>query len=204
MSTGEPDAGTIIDVAWALLEDGEPREARRALEELLEEPGLDPLEEADARHVLGLALEELGDQALMVREWLRVLRLDEATDPRRPMMSRQRFIKLAERALAELPPPILAHLGNVAVLADDRPTAAMVRDGIDPRLLGLFSGVAMPDQSSFGGAPFPEVIHLFQRNLEAEADSEEELAEQIRITVLHETAHYFGFDDDQLTRLGLG
>ena len=204
MSGAEPDAGDVIDAAWALLEDGAPREARRALEELLQEPELDRLAEADARHLLGLVLEELGDQAGMVREWLRVLRLDAAADPTRPMMSRQRFIKLAERALAELPPPILAHLGNVAVLADDRPTAAMVRDGIDPRLLGLFSGVAMPDQSSLGGSPFPEVIHLFQRNLEAEADSEDELAEQIRITVLHETAHYFGFDDDQLTRLGLG
>ena len=204
MSGNELDAGGVIDVAWALLEDGEPREARRTLQELLAEPDLDPLDEADARHLLGAVLEELGDQAGMVREWLAVLRLDRAADPPRPMMSRERFTNVAEQALAELPAPILERLGNVAVLADDRPTAAMVRDGIDPRLLGLFSGVSMPDQSSLGGSPFPEVIHLFQRNLEGEADSQEELREQIRITVIHETAHYFGLDDEQLSRLGLG
>jgi predicted Zn-dependent protease with MMP-like domain len=92
----------------------------------------------------------------------------------------------------------------VAVLIDDRPSELLVRDGVDPRLLGMFSGVSMPDQSTLGGAPFPSVINLFQRNLEGEADDDAELTEQIRITVIHETAHYFGLSDDDLERLGLG
>lgn len=204
MGGDEPDPGTMIDVAWALLRDGAAPEARRALQDLLEDPGLDELDEADARHLLGLVLEELGDSRGAVREWVRVLRLDRAADPARPLVSRRRFVEIAEEALEGLPPALLDRLHNVAVLVDDRPTEDMVRDGIDPRLLGLFSGVAMPDQSTLGGAPYPEVIHLFQRNLEAEVESKEELAEQIRITVLHETAHYFGLDDEQLERLGLG
>ena len=79
-----------------------------------------------------------------------------------------------------------------------------MRDGVDPRLLGMFSGVSMPHQSTLGGASFPNVITLFQRNLEAETDDDAELQEQIRITVIHETAHYFGLSDDDLERLGLG
>jgi predicted Zn-dependent protease with MMP-like domain len=62
----------------------------------------------------------------------------------------------------------------------------------------------MPEQSTTNGPPHVDVIHLFQRNLERETTGEEQLAEQIRITVLHETAHFFGYEDDRLEELGLG
>ncbi len=132
-----------------------------------------------------------------------MLRLDAAAEPDAPLMSHKRFEKIAEKALGELPDEILEWLANVPVLVDDRPSEAMVLDGIDPRILGLFSGVAVPDQSVLGGGPQNGVIHLFQRNLERETRDEEELADEIRITVLHETAHYFGYDEDDLERLGL-
>jgi predicted Zn-dependent protease with MMP-like domain len=198
------DAERVVDEAWRLLDQGRAKDARRVLEDLLAGGGLDPLDEADARHLLGSVLEELGDTRGMVREWLLVRRLDAADDPPRPRLSPKHFERVAERALAELPEALREQLGNVAVLVDDRPTELLVRDGVDPRLLGLFSGVSMPNQSTLGGAPFPTVITLFQRNLEAEADDDAELAEQIRITVIHETAHYFGLSDDDLERLGLG
>jgi predicted Zn-dependent protease with MMP-like domain len=202
--SGPQDAEHIVDEAWRLLERGRAKEARRLLEELLAGGGLEPLDEADARHLLGNVLEELGDTHGMVREWLLVRRLDAADDPPRPRLSPKHFERVAERALAELPEALRAQLGNVAILVDDRPTELLVRDGVDPRLLGLFSGVSMPNQSTLGGAPYPNVITLFQRNLEEEADDDAELAEQIRITVIHETAHYFGLSDDDLERLGLG
>ena len=88
-------------------------------------------------------------------------------------------------------------------LADDRPSEEMVRDGIDPRILGLFHGLSMPHESTLGPA-YPDTIHLFQSNIERVTADERELREQIRVTVLHETAHYFGFDEDGLRRLGLG
>jgi predicted Zn-dependent protease with MMP-like domain len=195
--------GESLEEAWQLLEAGRAKQARHLLEATLSTGDLDPYEEADVRHLLGSVLEELGDHAGMVHQWLIVRRLDQANDrPRR--LSSARFERLAERALAELPEALRQRLQNVAVLVDDRPSEEMVRDGVDPRLLGMFSGVSMPHQSALGGAPFPQVIHLFQRNLEAEAQSSGELAEQIRITVIHETAHYFGLDDDDLRRLGLG
>ena len=200
----ERDAGRVVDEAWRLLEQRHAKDARRLLKELLGSAGLDPFDEADARHLLGSVLEELGDTDGMVCEWLLVRDLDAAHDPPRPRLSPSRFERVAERALAELPRDLREELGNVAVLIDDRPSELLVRDGVDPRLLGMFSGVSMPNQSTLGGAPLPSVINLFQRNLEAEADDDAELQEQIRITVIHETAHYFGLSDDDLARLGLG
>ena len=170
---------------------------------MLARGGLENAVEADARWLLGAALDERRDHKGAAREWLAVLRLDAAAEPDKPRMSHRRFEKVAERALGELPDEILEWLANIPVIVEDRPSEAMVLDGVDPRVLGLFSGVAVPDQSVLGGPTPTGVIHLFQRNLERETRDDEELAEGIRITVLHETAHYFGYDEDDLERLGL-
>ncbi len=178
-------------------------EAARLLRELLGGPPLDPLDEADARHLLGLALERKNDRKGMVKEWLAVLRLDASNDDPEPLMSREDFEAVASAALDELPDEILAHLRSVPILVEDRPSEAMVLEGLDPRTLGLFHGIAMPDQSVLGPGPSSGLIHLFQRNLEREAEDTQDLAEQIRITVAHETAHYFGAGEDDLERFGL-
>ncbi|HEX5640830.1 MAG TPA: metallopeptidase family protein [Thermoleophilia bacterium] len=182
---------------------GEPGEAARLLRELLAGPRLDPLDEADARHLLGIACEEKGDAKGMVKEWLATLRLDEANDGPTPRLSRTEFERLAGAALDELPEEILARLGNVPVFVEDRPSEALVLEGLDPRTLGLFHGIAMPDQSVLGPGPDVGVIHLFQRNLEREVPDDEELGEEIRVTVLHETAHYFGAGEQDMHRFGL-
>jgi predicted Zn-dependent protease with MMP-like domain len=181
----------------------EAGEAARLLRELLAGPELDPLEEADARHLLGLACEEKNDRRGMIKEWLAVLRLDASMDDPEPRLSRDEFEDVAVEALDELPEEILLHLQNVPILIEDRPSEMLVLEGLDPRTLGLFHGIAMPDQSTFGPGPEAGLIHLFQRNLEREAEDEDDLAEQIRITVLHETAHYFGADEDDIRRFGL-
>jgi predicted Zn-dependent protease with MMP-like domain len=187
-----------------LYELNDPRGTRELLDGLLAIPGLDPVNEADAHHLLGLACEELRDREAMAAHWLRVRELDISTQPRRPRLSGDDFEAVAERALGELPDEVLDWLAAVPLLVDDRPTTDMVRDGIDPRLLGLFTGVPADRQSVLGGSAQPDVIYLFQRNLERETGSDEQLREQIRITVLHETAHFFGFDEDRLRDLGLG
>lgn len=195
----EPRLGT----AEVYLDYGEPRKAVRLLEGLLKGRGLQAEEEADARHLLGVAYEDRGDFKRMVAEWLEVLRLDAAGDPADTLISVDRFQAIADAAFDELPDVVQEHLANVPILIEERPTDDMVRDGLDPRtLVGLFEGAAMPDQSVLG-VPALTLIQLFQRNLEREARDEDDLAEQIRITVLHETAHYFGADEDDLRRLGL-
>jgi predicted Zn-dependent protease with MMP-like domain len=189
--------------AEVYLEYEEAAEAARLVRELLAGPPLDPLDEADARHMLGVACEEKGDTRGMVKEWLATLRLDEANDGPAPRMPRKQFERLAAEALDELPGDILARLGNVPVFVEDHPSEALVLEGLDPRTLGLFHGIAMPDQSVLGPGPDVGVIHLFQRNLEREIPDDAELAEQIRITVLHETAHYFGAGEQDMHRFGL-
>lgn len=103
--------------------------------------------------------------------------------------------------LAELPPQIRERLQRVPILIDTLPSEALVADGLDPRLLGVFQGTPMPDDGS--SVPTITNIVLFRTNLERFASDEEDLAAEIRITVLHETAHYFGLDEDDLERLGL-
>ena len=189
--------------AEVYVEFGEPAEAARLLRELLAGPRLDPLDEADARHLLGVACEDKGDTKGMVKEWLATLRLDESNDGPDPRLPRAEFERLAGEALDELPDEILARLGNVPVFVEDRPSESLVLEGLDPRTLGLFHGIAMPDQSVLGPGPDVGVIHLFQRNLEREVPDDDELAEQIRVTVLHETAHYFGAGEQDMHRFGL-
>lgn len=200
----DADLDGILDEAWRLLERGKAKAAVRLLERTLAGTSMNEAQEADTRHALGTAYAEMNARPAMVREWLRVRALDERADAGASLLTIGRFEREAERALAELPAPLLAGLGNVAVVIDDRPSVEMVRDGVDPRLLGMFSGLPLPEQSALGGGGVPQVIQLFRRNLEAEVATAEELVEEIRITVIHETAHYFGLDDDDLDRLGLG
>ena len=183
---------------------GDPEGAARLVRDVLARGGLEVEEEADAHHLLGAILEAKGDRSGMMREWLAVLRLDTAAAGPKTVMPGEQFERVAEQALGELPAEVLEWLANVPVLVVDRPSEEMVLDGVDPRVLGMFSGVPMPEQSTTNGPPHVDVIHLFQRNLERETAGEEQLAEQIRITVLHETAHFFGYEDDRLEELGLG
>ncbi len=160
---------------------------------------------ADAHYGLGQVAADRGDMATMTKAWLRTRELDLAGPRPTHHMSEKTFAHLAERALAELPPVVHERLANVPLFAEDLPSEDMVREGIDPRLLGLFSGVPLPDKShAMGQIPQLDSMHLFQRNLERATLSAEQLAEEIRITVLHESAHFFGLDDDELDAIGLG
>jgi predicted Zn-dependent protease with MMP-like domain len=160
---------------------------------------------ADGHHGLGMVYAERGDHARMTRAWLRVRELDLAALPSPLHMELDEFERLAEAALAELPEEARALLENVPVLIDDMPSEELIAEGTDPRLLGLFTGVPLPEKSTASGqVPQIDEIYLFQRNLESSCYSPEHLAEEIRITVLHETAHFFGLEDDDLGNIGLG
>ena len=162
-----------------------------------------PEQAAEAYHLLGSIHDLRGDAAARNAAWLEVRKLDLAAPAQEWSLSHDDFDRLAHAALDELPEHARELLGNVPVLVEPVPSEELVADGIDPRLLGLFSGAPYPEHSSVGGAPSLNTIHLFQKNLEASSLGPEDLAEQIRITVLHETAHFFGLDEDELEKLGL-
>jgi len=97
-------------------------------------------------------------------------------------------------ALDELPPHLAAALENVAVVVEDE-------NPDDPDLLGLYHGVPLIERGDVAGLP-PDTISIYRLPLEDSFPDPDELQEEIRITVLHELAHYFGLDEDRLTELG--
>jgi predicted Zn-dependent protease with MMP-like domain len=98
-------------------------------------------------------------------------------------------------ALDSIPPEIAKSLVNVAVVvADEHPD--------DPDLFGLYEGIPLTERGSGGYAELPDRITIYRRPLEESFSDPAELEEEIRITVLHELAHYFGIDEDRIAELG--
>jgi predicted Zn-dependent protease with MMP-like domain len=115
----------------------------------------------------------------------------------------ERFEELVADALDSLPPELGAALDNVAVVVEDWPTEAQLEDRGGGTLLGLYEGVPLTERGplSYAGA-MPDHITVFRGPLCELARDEADLAEQVRVTVLHEIGHYFGMDDDHLEELG--
>jgi len=97
-------------------------------------------------------------------------------------------------ALDELPPEIAAALDNVAVVVEDE-------NPEDPDLLGLYHGVPLPERGETAGM-LPDKISIYRIPLEESFPNPAELRREIRVTVLHELAHYFGLDEDRIAELG--
>lgn len=195
------DPGQILTAAQALLDAGDADGAEAAFSRARDCGAA----EGDVRYGLGLVAGARDDHPTMVEHFLEVARLDRASPPAY-RLTEDEFEQAAERALGELPDQVIELLENVPVLLDEAPSDDLIREGIEPRLLGLFSGVPLPHKSHVAGGETPHIdsVHLFRRNLERECRDPDELVEQIRITVLHETAHFFGLEDDDLHRIGLG
>ena len=99
-------------------------------------------------------------------------------------------------ALDELPPHLAEALRNLAVIVEDE-------NPDDPDLLGLYHGVPLTERGDVAGLP-PDTISIYRIPLEESFPDPDELRDEIRITVLHELAHYFGIDEDRLEELGYG
>lgn len=117
-------------------------------------------------------------------------------------MNTEEFEALAARVIKGLPREFRAALENVVVLVKDAPTRAQERE-FGPGLYGLYEGVPLPDRSSGYSGAMPDKITLFKKNLEYGVRNEKAVAARIRHTLLHELAHYFGMDDEELIRKDL-
>lgn len=155
---------------------------------------------ADALHLLGFIHAEREDKDAMAKAWLEVRELDAKLPTPEVTMSDDEFERIAREALDELPASARDKLKDIPIIIDDVPSAESVAEGEEPRALGFFEGASMRDGDVSGVAT---TIRLYKLNLERAVHDLDELAEQIRITVLHETAHYFGLDEDDLVKLGL-
>jgi predicted Zn-dependent protease with MMP-like domain len=122
-------------------------------------------------------------------------------------VSKAKFARLVESAIAELPPQFAEALEEVPIEIRDRPSRSQLREaGLDndELLLGLYRGVPRPERSVEHSGRLPDVIYIFQEDCELVSDTEDELVREVRITVLHELGHHFGMDEDDLARLGYG
>jgi len=122
-------------------------------------------------------------------------------------LGRKRFEQLVADALRQIPPEFQRALDNVEVVIEAWPTAEQLADaGLDPDelLFGLYQGTPLPQRSPLEPYRLPDVITIFQGPLEEACATEDEMREEIRKTVVHELAHYFGFDEERLEELGLG
>jgi predicted Zn-dependent protease with MMP-like domain len=125
---------------------------------------------------------------------------------RRPLPVRHEpFEQIVAGVLAAIPPPFDRALDEVAIVIEEEPSPTQRRENElapDETLYGLYEGVP---RTEWGAdlAPVANKISLFRWPLEADFPDPLDLAEEIRMTVLHELAHHLGIDDDRLGTLGL-
>ena len=111
-------------------------------------------------------------------------------------VSRDDFEVLVAAALDEIPAELGREIENVAVVVEDWPPPGS-------RLLGLYEGVPLTKRGPMGySGVMPDRITIFRGPLCARARDADDLAAQVRVTVLHEIGHYFGMDDHRLRELG--
>lgn len=122
-------------------------------------------------------------------------------------MDRARFISLVHRALRDVPPPFRDHLKQVDIVVKRRPSRSDLIEADlapDESMYGFYRGIPLTERDSGYSMVAPDVIDVYQEPLEEDFPDEAELIAEIRTTVLHELAHFFGIDDDRLEELGMG
>jgi predicted Zn-dependent protease with MMP-like domain len=112
-------------------------------------------------------------------------------------VSAERFDELVDDALDLIPQSLASLVQNVVVLVEEEPP-----EGEPADLLGLYDGVALTERDSRYAGNLPDRILIFRGPLLDYCDTEEQLVEEVRVTVVHEVAHHFGISDERLHELG--
>jgi predicted Zn-dependent protease with MMP-like domain len=116
------------------------------------------------------------------------------------------FERLVTEALDRIPEEFRRHLRNVVVTIAEEPTPGQLLEAdLDPdddTLYGLYEGTPLPDRPHDYAGRAPDTITIFRRPLVRDCATAEDLRDEVEITVVHEIAHFFGFDDAELERLG--
>ena len=122
-------------------------------------------------------------------------------------MTRPQFEALVARAMRSLPKTFRDKIKNIAVVVEDWADADTLAEmGIEPpdTLYGLYRGIDLTRRDASYGNVLPDVVTIYQGPIEEDAADEEEMAEIVRETVVHELGHYFGLDDETMHRIEEG
>ncbi|WP_283135275.1 metallopeptidase family protein [Rhizohabitans arisaemae] len=109
-------------------------------------------------------------------------------------VSRERFEELVSDALDSIPPELTKVMSNVVVMVVDDPP--------EPGLLGLYTGIPLTERGDWYAGVLPDRIEIYRNEICAICETEDDVVEEVQITVIHEIAHHFGIDDDHLHELG--
>ncbi|MGW7533679.1 metallopeptidase family protein [Amycolatopsis sp. NPDC054798] len=112
-------------------------------------------------------------------------------------MSQARFEELVADALDQVPAEFAAAMDNVVVLVEDFNEEA-------PDILGLYHGIALTERTSHYSGALPDRISIYREPILDICDTEDDVVEEVLITVMHELGHHFGIDDERLHELGWG
>ncbi len=110
-------------------------------------------------------------------------------------LPREVFEELVADALDAVPAELMALLDNVVVLVEDR-------NADEPELLGLYEGYALTERGWHYGGALPDRIMIYREAICDICETEDDVVEEVLITVVHEIAHHFGIDDHRLHELG--
>lgn len=121
-------------------------------------------------------------------------------------MNQREFKQAVDLVLQRLPQEFQRGLHNVEIVIKKRPTKKQLDAmGFDPErdvLYGLYEGTPLPERSAFTPPLLPDKITIFSEPLQRDFPDPGELRRQIRLTLLHEIAHYFGMDEEKIEKLG--
>jgi predicted Zn-dependent protease with MMP-like domain len=113
-------------------------------------------------------------------------------------MTPEEFEEAVADALDEIPPELTDLMNNVVILVEAEPP-----DGQD--LFGIYEGTPLTERDSWWAAgSLPDRITIFRGPTLRACDTEDDVIDEVAITVVHEIAHHFGIDDDRLHELGWG
>ncbi|RPE42682.1 putative Zn-dependent protease with MMP-like domain [Streptomyces sp. Ag109_O5-1] len=113
-------------------------------------------------------------------------------------MTRDRFEELVSEALDRIPPELTRVMDNVAVFVEDEPPAD------DPELLGLYEGTPLTERGEWYAGVLPDRITIYMGPTLRYCETQEDVVDEVSVTVVHEVAHHFGIEDARLHELGWG
>ena len=120
-------------------------------------------------------------------------------------MKRAEFDALVKKALDRIPGRFRAALDNVEIVVEDWPDPDLMLEVLgdrDAEVYGLFSGRPLPERSFGDWGDLPSIIYLYRKPLEEDFPDAGELAREVEVTLVHEIAHYMGFDEETLDEYG--
>ena len=110
-------------------------------------------------------------------------------------MNPERFDELVSDALDLIPPDLAAAIDNVVVLVE-------ARNAAEPDLLGLYAGIALTERDTTYAGALPDTVTIYRDALLDICETEDDVVDEVAVTVIHEIAHHFGIDDERLHELG--